>query len=254
MIAKPQESGYEPDDGSSPTAIGLAWRGHRVAIPTHGPVVVPDGVPPLPVVLLARVPRRRGTIASDACERRRGRPRDGSLTTRTATGVMSRVNTSNAGDVITGPVGEGIGANDAHELAGITYRQLDHWARQGWVLPSLDPGKGRSGRRLYSRSDVVRLDLLRHLAISKVNTAHAGPRVSELKLSEADMVVLWGPVGGKADLVVVARAAALSSLTAGGAWVVYDPNPIRRRLPRVSADADPGAHSANALPAGRRSA
>jgi hypothetical protein len=164
------------------------------------------------------------------------------------------VNTSEAGGVISGPSEEGIGANDAHELAGITYRQLDHWARQGWVLPSLDPGKGRSGRRLYSRSDVVRLDLLRHLAVSRVNTAQAGPRVSELKLREADMLVLWGPVGGKADLVMVARAAAVSSLAAGGAWVVYDPNPIRRRLPRVSAEADPGSHSANAVMARRRSA
>jgi DNA-binding transcriptional MerR regulator len=167
---------------------------------------------------------------------------------------MSLMNTSSAGDVISGAVEEGIGANDAHELAGITYRQLDHWARQGWVLPSLDPGKGRSGRRLYSRSDVVRLDLMRHLAISKVNTAQAGPLVSELKLREADVLVLWGPVGGKADLVVVARAAAVSSLASGGAWVVYDPNPIRRRLPRVSADADPRARSANAVPARRRSA
>jgi hypothetical protein len=165
---------------------------------------------------------------------------------------MSVVNTSSAGEVISGAVDEGIGANDAHELAGITYRQLDHWARQGWVLPSLDPGKGRSGRRLYSRSDVVRLDLLRHLAISKVNTAQAGPLVCELRLGEADMLVLWGPVGGKADLVVVTRGAAVSSLAAGGAWVVYDPNPIRRRLPRVSADA--GARSANAVPARRRSA
>jgi DNA-binding transcriptional MerR regulator len=165
-----------------------------------------------------------------------------------------RVNTSRAGGVISGPVEQGIGANDAHELAGITYRQLDHWARQGWVLPSLDRGEGRSGRRLYSRSDVVRLDLLRHLAVSKVNTAQAGPLVSELKLGEADMLVLWGPMGGKADLVVVSRAAAVSSLAAGGAWVVYDPKPIRRRLPRVSADADPVARSANAEPARRRSA
>src|SRR3954453_5708093 len=51
----------------------------------------------------------------------------------------------------------GISALDAATLARITYRQLDHWARQGWVRPSLDPGTGRSGRRRYASEDVVRL-------------------------------------------------------------------------------------------------
>src|SRR3954454_21358230 len=80
----------------------------------------------------------------------------------------------------------GISALDAHTAAGITYRQLDHWARQGWVTPSIDPGKGRSGRREYSVDDVVRLDLLRHLAQSKVNTAVAGPHVAAFEVPAGD--------------------------------------------------------------------
>src|SRR3954447_985281 len=91
----------------------------------------------------------------------------------------------------------GISALDAHALAGITYRQLDHWARQGWVRPSIDAGEGRSGRRLYSATDVVRLDLLRHLAVSRVNAAVAGPHVAELDVPMQDVRVLWGPVGSK---------------------------------------------------------
>jgi DNA-binding transcriptional MerR regulator len=142
-----------------------------------------------------------------------------------------------ATDVIRGgAVGVGIVANDAHELAGITYRQLDHWARQGWVLPSIDAGKGRSGRRLYSPDDVVRLDLLRHLAMSKVNTAHAGPRVAELQFGDADTLVLWGPVGGRdteAELAVRDRGSVVRFLADGGAWVVFDPQPVSARVARL---------------------
>lgn len=150
---------------------------------------------------------------------------------------MSLVTTPVATNVIRGGVGEGIVANDAHELAGITYRQLDHWARQGWVRPSLDPGRGRAGRRLYSLADVIRLDLLRHLAMSRVNTAQAGPRVSELDIPGGDRLVVWGPVGDKdadAHLLAVDRTAVVGLLSEGGAWVVYDPDPVRARIARVA--------------------
>jgi len=145
-------------------------------------------------------------------------------------------------DVTSKAVGEGIVANDAHDLAGITYRQLDHWARQDWVRPSLDQGRGRAGRRLYSAADVVRLDLLRHLAMSKVNTAQAGPRVADVEVPDDDSLMLWGPVGGKdgdAHLRVVERAEAVDFLADGGAWVVFDPEPVRARIARVVAPAVP---------------
>ena len=76
-------------------------------------------------------------------------------------------------------------------------RQCDHWARRGWVRPSVDPGVGRSGRRLYAASDVVRLDLLRHLAEAKVNTAVAGPMVARLSVPEDDVRILWGRLEAK---------------------------------------------------------
>ena len=128
----------------------------------------------------------------------------------------------------------GIAAADAHLLAAITYRQLDHWARQGWVLPSVDPGKTRSGRRLYAVEDVVCLDLLRHLAESRVNTSVAGPIVASFETPVGDDVVLWGPIGiGEPGLRVVERSGLLNFLTSGGAWVTYDPAAARNRAARV---------------------
>ena len=149
----------------------------------------------------------------------------------------------------------GIVAGDAHELAGLSYRQLDHWARQGWVTPSIDAGEGRSGRRRYSADDVVRLDLLRHLAVSRVNPAVAGPLVGDCELPAGDVRIVWGPVGAKDSdqigLRVVAAADALVTVEAGGAWVVYNPTPLRDRL---ATTAPASAQTTSAAPAERKSA
>ena len=124
-----------------------------------------------------------------------------------------------------------ISAADAHTLAGISYRQLDHWARQGWVTPSVDAGEGRSGRRLYTQDDVVRLSLLRHLAQSKVNPAVAGPQVAACEIPSGDIRFVWGPVANKAEagLQAVRASDALDLLQQPGAWVVFDPTPLRAR-------------------------
>lgn len=145
---------------------------------------------------------------------------------------MTAVTTPKASQVISAP--QGIVAGDAHALAGISYRQLDHWARQGWVTPSIDSGEGRSGRRLYSADDVVRLDLLRHLAVSRVNPAVAGPLVARCEVGDGDVRMVWGPVGAKdpdeIGLRVVTVGEALVSVETSGAWVVYNPGPLRSRL------------------------
>lgn len=127
-----------------------------------------------------------------------------------------------------------ISATDAHQAAGITYRQLDHWARQRWVTPSRDAGTGRSGKRLYAPEDVIRLALLRHLSESRVNAAVAGPAVAQLRIPEGDIRVLWGPVGakepGEPALAAVPADEVLARLETGGAFIVFNPVGIRQRL------------------------
>ena len=59
-------------------------------------------------------------------------------------------------DVISGPA--------AAEAAGISYRQLDHWARKGWVVPSIQKAAGKTSRRVYSAEDVMRLRILKQFA------------------------------------------------------------------------------------------
>lgn len=48
-------------------------------------------------------------------------------------------------------------------LVGITYRQLDYWARTDLILPSLQRAAGSGSQRLYSFSDVVQLKVIKRL-------------------------------------------------------------------------------------------
>jgi DNA-binding transcriptional MerR regulator len=49
------------------------------------------------------------------------------------------------------------------ELAHITYRQLDYWARTGLVTPSIRAADGSGSQRLYSFTDVVELRIIKRL-------------------------------------------------------------------------------------------
>jgi DNA-binding transcriptional MerR regulator len=47
--------------------------------------------------------------------------------------------------------------------AGITYRQLDYWARTGLVEPSVRPAHGSGSQRLYGFRDILVLKLVKKL-------------------------------------------------------------------------------------------
>ena len=57
----------------------------------------------------------------------------------------------------------------ASKVAGITYRQLDYWARKQIVEPSITPSHGSGSRRLYSFKDVVLLAVSKRLLDAGVN-------------------------------------------------------------------------------------
>lgn len=51
----------------------------------------------------------------------------------------------------------------AAEIVGITYRQLDYWARTDLVRPSLQAAHGSGTRRLYSYRDLLELKVIKNL-------------------------------------------------------------------------------------------
>ena len=51
----------------------------------------------------------------------------------------------------------------ACKIVGITYRQLDYWARTGLVVPSVQPARGSGTQRLYSFNDLLQLKVVKSL-------------------------------------------------------------------------------------------
>lgn len=49
------------------------------------------------------------------------------------------------------------------KLVGITYRQLDYWARTDLAAPTLQPAQGSGTQRLYTFEDIVQLKLIKKL-------------------------------------------------------------------------------------------
>jgi DNA-binding transcriptional MerR regulator len=48
-------------------------------------------------------------------------------------------------------------------IVGISYRQLDYWARTGLVRPSLQDAHGSGTQRLYSFQDLATLKIIKKL-------------------------------------------------------------------------------------------
>lgn len=57
----------------------------------------------------------------------------------------------------------GYSGTTAAKVVGITYRQLDYWARTSLVRPSLADASGSGSRRLYGYRDLLELRLVKSL-------------------------------------------------------------------------------------------
>jgi DNA-binding transcriptional MerR regulator len=58
---------------------------------------------------------------------------------------------------------EGYRVPDVCRIVGISYRQLDYWARTGLVNPSIRQAGGSGTQRLYSFQDLVQLRVIKQL-------------------------------------------------------------------------------------------
>ena len=67
-----------------------------------------------------------------------------------------------AGSSVTGPE-QGYSGKRTAEIVGITYRQLDYWARTDLVRPSMADASGSGSRRQYSYRDLLELKVIKNL-------------------------------------------------------------------------------------------
>jgi DNA-binding transcriptional MerR regulator len=118
---------------------------------------------------------------------------------------------------------EGYRAPRAAKLAGITYRQLDYWARQNYVRPSLEDAKGSGSQRLYTFRDLLKLKVMKQLldqgmSLQKTRTAIEALEKAGEDVASARLVL----AGGKA-LVVHSDGEVSDVLSGQGVFAVVLP-------------------------------
>ena len=108
---------------------------------------------------------------------------------------------------------EGFGGPQVCSIVGISYRQLDYWARTDLVRPSLADARGSGTQRRYSYTDLVRLKVIKSLLDAGVKLQTARRAIEYLREDTASWetasLVLDGSDSGLArdgdDLVDLVR-------------------------------------------------
>lgn len=81
------------------------------------------------------------------------------------------------------PVPEDLGFRGpvACSAAGITYRQLDYWARTGLVTPEIRNAEGSGSQRLYSFRDILLLKVIKRLLDAGISLQQVRVAIDHLR-------------------------------------------------------------------------
>jgi len=85
------------------------------------------------------------------------------------------------GDEVRLPDDVGYRGPVACKAAGITYRQLDYWARTGLVEPTVRPAHGSGTQRLYGFRDILVLKVVKRLLDTGVSLQNIRAAVTHLR-------------------------------------------------------------------------
>ncbi len=72
-------------------------------------------------------------------------------------------------------------------IVGITYRQLDYWARTDLLNPSISEARGSGSQRRYSYADLVQLKVIKRLLDSGVSLQAARRAIDCLRSAGDDL-------------------------------------------------------------------
>lgn len=85
------------------------------------------------------------------------------------------------GDFAPLPADLGFRGPVACSAAGITYRQLDYWARTGLVVPAVRDAGGSGTQRLYSFRDILMLKVVKRLLDAGISLQQIRTAIDHLK-------------------------------------------------------------------------
>src|SRR3974377_1865027 len=98
------------------------------------------------------------------------------MVARWTAGTQKRTATTPVGTPRPGPAA-GFRGPQVCAVVGITYRQLDYWARTGLLRPSIADATGSGSKRRYSYGDVLELKVIKRLLAAGLKTRPAAPAV-----------------------------------------------------------------------------
>ena len=84
---------------------------------------------------------------------------------------------------MTDSIARGFSGPTVCRLTGVTYRQLDYWARTELVTPSITPASGSGSKRTYSYGDVLEVKVIKWLLNAGVSLSRARQAVECLRTS-----------------------------------------------------------------------
>ena len=120
------------------------------------------------------------------------------------------------GDFAPVPSDTGYRGPIAHRVAGITYRQLDYWARTGLVVPSIRRAEGSGTQRLYSFRDILLLRVVKRFLDVGISLQQIRVAVEHLTARGIDALTELTLVSDGFSVYEVTSANELFDLTRGG--------------------------------------
>ena len=128
-----------------------------------------------------------------------------------------------------GPAEPGYRGPTVCKLIGISYRQLDYWARTGLVTPSVRAADGSGSQRLYGFTDLVELRIIKRLldagvslqrireAIRYLRREAAGKPLTDITLM-SDGERIYACHSGEEVIDVLSHGQAVFGIAVGRVW------------------------------------
>jgi DNA-binding transcriptional MerR regulator len=115
------------------------------------------------------------------------------------------------------------------QLIGISYRQLDYWARTGLVTPSVRAADGSGSKRLYGFTDLVELRIIKRLldagvslqrireAMAYLRKQSSGKPLTDVTLM-SDGERIYACQSGEEVIDVLSHGQAVFGIAVGRVW------------------------------------
>ena len=106
------------------------------------------------------------------------------------------------------------------DIVGITYRQLDYWARTDLLRPSITEAKGSGTQRRYSYRDLLELKVIKRLLDAGISLQSARRAIGYLRENLGEEVAAANLVLTGAESILATTGEEIVDLLRGGQGVL----------------------------------